>query len=131
MRKLISNSCLECGKAYMGKSGSKFCSRRCSGIVGARRLHEKSDQSGENNPNWRNGRSSDPYNSYVKSYKQKNPLKIKAHNLINTEIRSGRIKRLPCQECGALKVDAHHEDYFKPYDIIWLCRSHHNARHRR
>jgi hypothetical protein len=29
-----------------------------------------------------------------------------------------------------LGIVAHHEDYDKPLDVIWLCRTHHKLRHR-
>jgi hypothetical protein len=33
--------------------------------------------------------------------------------------------------CGAKKSVAHHEDYKKPLDVIWLCQEHHKAVHMR
>jgi len=37
----------------------------------------------------------------------------------------------PCEVCGAEKVDAHHDDYAKPLEVRWLCRTHHGEVHRR
>ena len=37
----------------------------------------------------------------------------------------GKITKKPCVVCGETKVDGHHPDYSKPYEIIWLCRKHH------
>ena len=35
-----------------------------------------------------------------------------------------------CENCGKRRiVVAHHEDYFKPIDIVWLCKSCHRYRH--
>ena len=40
------------------------------------------------------------------------------------------ILRQPCEVCGGtVKVDAHHDDYGKPLEVRWLCRSHHNKHH--
>ena len=50
-------------------------------------------------------------------------------NNINRLIASGKIKRQPCSKCGVAKADAHHEDYSKPMEIVWLCRKCHKARH--
>lgn len=58
------------------------------------------------------------------------PEKLYARRLLNLAIRSGKIKRLPCYICGKEKSQAHHEDYFKPLDIIWLCSKHHAIRHK-
>jgi hypothetical protein len=41
----------------------------------------------------------------------------------------GRIKPSPkCQFCGKVgPVEGHHEDYAKPLDLIWLCRTCHRT----
>lgn len=44
-------------------------------------------------------------------------------------ILRGVLKRLPCNECGAVDAEAHHNDYFEPLDVVWLCRSHHLELH--
>jgi hypothetical protein len=31
--------------------------------------------------------------------------------------------------CGNKKSEAHHTDYSKPYDVIWLCDFHHHQLH--
>jgi hypothetical protein len=65
---------------------------------------------------------------YLRKCKIKFPEKKKARTIVQVELRSGRIHRHPCFVCGN-KAEAHHEDYSKPLDIIWLCRKHHAARH--
>lgn len=60
-----------------------------------------------------------------------NPEKYKARNAVNNAVRDGRLKKLPCEICGAAeKVQAHHHDYLKPLDVIWLCTRHHGEEHR-
>jgi len=53
------------------------------------------------------------------------PEKRKARNAAR------KLERQPCEVCGDLNVHAHHDDYSKPLDVRWLCRSHHGAVHRR
>jgi len=65
-----------------------------------------------------------------KNWLKRNPEKAKAHDALNGAVRSGRIKRLPCEICGSGKVHGHHEDYSKPLDVIWLCSIHHAQIHR-
>jgi lysozyme len=44
-------------------------------------------------------------------------------------IRRGLLIKQPCEVCGSLIVEAHHDDYEKPYDITWLCKKHHQEHH--
>jgi hypothetical protein len=56
--------------------------------------------------------------------------KLIARRYINTQIQRGKLKRQPCEVCGCLETQAHHNDYDKPMDIRWLCKEHHDALHR-
>lgn len=49
---------------------------------------------------------------------------------LNNAIRSGAIKRQPCEVCGEERAQGHHHDYNRPLDVNWLCVLHHNAWHR-
>lgn len=53
-----------------------------------------------------------------------------AHALVGKAIRRGELVRQPCEACGSTEVDAHHDDYSKPLDVRWLCRTHHKHHHR-
>ena len=55
--------------------------------------------------------------------------KQRANSLVAKALKEGEIKKLPCEICGAIKVVAHHDDYNKPLDILWLCHTHHILRH--
>lgn len=44
-------------------------------------------------------------------------------------VKSGRLVKSPCRDCGSLDVQAHHKDYSKPLDVIWLCGPHHREEH--
>lgn len=44
--------------------------------------------------------------------------------------KQGILKQMPCEICGNLKTDAHHDDYTKPLEVKWLCRKHHAEHHR-
>jgi hypothetical protein len=57
------------------------------------------------------------------------PNRIRANSAVNTAIRSGRLRKQPCEICGARKVEAHHADYSRPLDVRWLCRLHHSQVH--
>ena len=66
-----------------------------------------------------------------KKYQKAFPEKINAKQVIYTGIQRGKIKRLPCEVCGSsVDVHAHHSDYTKPRQIVWLCRQHHMEEHK-
>jgi hypothetical protein len=48
--------------------------------------------------------------------------------------RAGLLVRQPCVICGHVRpdrqADAHHDDYSRPLDVVWLCRYHHTMLHR-
>lgn len=58
-------------------------------------------------------------------------LRAAGHAAVGKAVRAGTIVRPECcSSCGeARPVVAHHEDYDKPLDIVWLCRSCHRRRH--
>jgi hypothetical protein len=56
--------------------------------------------------------------------------KLRARQKIQSAIRKGKFKKLPCEKCGKKKdVHAHHDDYSKPFKVQFLCRKHHQERH--
>lgn len=63
------------------------------------------------------------------NYYKSHPEVVKAHSTIGNAIRLGKIKRQPCVVCKATPADGHHEDYSKPWDVIWLCKPHHSRLH--
>jgi hypothetical protein len=64
-------------------------------------------------------------NRITKEWRTKNPQGYKAHDTVNNAIRDGKLVRKPCEVCGNEKSQAHHEDYSKPLEVVWLCKPHH------
>lgn len=62
---------------------------------------------------------------YQRKRRTKSPDQYKAHSLTGNAVRDGRLIQGVCVICGDPKTEAHHEDYSKPLDVIWLCREHH------
>lgn len=53
----------------------------------------------------------------------------RAHAHVAKAIRDGALVRKPCEVCGRLPTIAHHEQYERPLDVVWLCQVHHTLRH--
>lgn len=65
------------------------------------------------------------------AWAERNAQKHQAHMIVRNAIKAGTLKVQPCERCGfALGVQAHHEDYSKPLEVVWLCKTHHGERHR-
>jgi hypothetical protein len=64
-------------------------------------------------------------------YRESNPIKNAARAAVNRNVRSGALVKKPCEICGATQVDGHHDDYSKPLEVRWLCRTHHLELHAR
>ena len=65
----------------------------------------------------------------TKKYRRENPEKWLAHAAVSYAIKTGKIIKKPCEICGASFVHAHHPDYSKPLEVIWLCPAHHRMIH--
>ena len=50
---------------------------------------------------------------------------------VSWAIKSGKLVRQPCEDCGKIPSEAHHTDYSKPLDVRWLCRKCHLGLHGR
>jgi ribosomal protein S27AE len=53
-----------------------------------------------------------------------------AHNKVARAIVKGLLIPSPCERCGNTKSLAHHEDYDKPLEVMWLCQPCHKQRHK-
>jgi len=65
-----------------------------------------------------------------KAWKNEDKRRSKCHNAVSRAIKSGLLVKIPCIRCGNEKSLAHHEDYDKPLDVMWLCQPCHKKRHK-
>lgn len=66
---------------------------------------------------------------YQKLWQLSHPERFKAQLQVKYALKMGRLVKGVCVECGSTETVAHHPDYSKPLEVIWLCRSHHRASH--
>lgn len=64
------------------------------------------------------------HQNYLKNF----PLRKAAHIITNNALRDGKLLKLPCLICGG-ESEAHHPDYSRPLDVVWLCSLHHKQAH--
>ena len=60
---------------------------------------------------------------------EKHREKQNARMKLNYALKNGKISKTKCS-CGEKKVEAHHSDYTKPLQVIWVCRSCHSNLHK-
>lgn len=65
----------------------------------------------------------------TKRWREENPVGYAAQTAVSNAVRDGRLAKLPCVFCNAPNVHAHHRDYSKPLDVIWLCPKCHHRLH--
>lgn len=61
--------------------------------------------------------------------KRKHTAKYKCRRALREAINAGKITRGTCH-CGEIG-DAHHDDYDKPFEVVWLCKKHHREEHKK
>ena len=65
---------------------------------------------------------------YFENYRKQNAKIISAKDKVRYALKTGKLKKNPCIKCGK-KSEAHHLDYNKPLEVIWLCHKHHMGKH--
>lgn len=68
---------------------------------------------------------------YAKNGRKRDPIKQKAHSIVLAAVRKGELTRPSiCGECGRPeRIEAHHNDYTLPLEVLWLCNRCHRNLH--
>ena len=62
---------------------------------------------------------------------KKDRVKFSAHYLLSNAVRDKRIIKGSCEMCGSTEnINGHHDDYYYPLTVRWLCRKCHYAYHK-
>jgi len=66
----------------------------------------------------------------TKKWRTEDKRRVACHNAVARAIKAGKLVPEPCVRCQSEKSLAHHEDYDKPLDVMWLCQPCHSQRHK-
>jgi len=94
--------------------------------------YEASLKKAEYKRNWRRNNGEEARKrgvEYSRRYWELNKLKCRARYLVRKALRNRVLRKEPCRVCGESEAEAHHEDYDKPLDVVWLCKEHHKDLH--
>ena len=67
----------------------------------------------------------------TRRYRTRYPERRIAMQKVQTAIRNGSLVKRSCIKCNSPISTAHHNDYSKPLDVVWLCHRHHMEAHGR
>ena len=137
----MKKQCFKCGRILdieefyphkQMKDGHLNKCKDCTRADSTRRLREHPDKVKE----YEQKRSKTPERKalaamYLKKYRAEHPDRTKMNTRVKRAIERGEIiKPNYCQICGkTCKPYAHHHDYNKPLDVIFVCQSCHKKIH--
>ena len=117
-------------KDTMIKSGYRSRCKRCTSLYyqdyyakNSERIDAKNEA--DRRENWEKVK--------LQTYARRDPQKHKARQSVNNALRSGKLHRQPCGDCGNRTTEFHHTNGYDKADWfvgIWLCRTHHAELHK-
>lgn len=69
-------------------------------------------------------------NEVNRAWRAEDRRRTAAHNAVARAIAKGLLVRQSCERCGNEKTLAHHDDYDRKLDVMWLCQPCHKQRHK-
>lgn len=81
---------------------------------------------------WRS-ENRDRVNASINKHKERFPVKAACRSYVHAALKQGLLLRPEnCSKCMKVCIpEAHHQDYAKPLEVTWLCRSCHGREHRK
>ena len=127
------NKCIECCKDDAREHGKTEKARLYD-----RNRPNKAERNEKNKQRLQKLKIENPEKYYAQktkarqNYRKNHSEKAKAHSLFNDAVRAGKIiKPDYCWLCDKkCEPEAHHSDYSKPYDVIWVCSECHHKLHK-
>ena len=131
--------CKECAKAYsrqyqrehreerIAYSRKYYAEHRADSLAHSKKWVEENREKHREHCRKSNLLHASERAEYTKQYRKNNPDKYKATSRINHLVEKGKLaKPMACEVCGKVgRVEAHHANYSKPLDVIWVCKKCH------
>jgi hypothetical protein len=129
----VKSRCKECHKASVRENRAKnadyyreYDAIRFKEDPNVRARHKAYQSTPEGKKAMRDARS---------RWMNKKPEARAAHIILGNAVRDGKVtKPSSCSKCGLVYrsrcIHAHHDDYTKPIDVIWLCSQCHSDHHK-
>lgn len=127
----VISTCKNCVKARVNKRYKKLIKDPAFLNAERERSREKNHRLGYLEK-WRVERSDERkrvLQAAKEAWARRNPAAKKATTAVHNAVRDGRLFKQPCEVCGAIEVEGHHDDYDKPLEVRWLCDKHHKQLH--
>jgi hypothetical protein len=100
-----------------------------------KKSQEKRNNSGKQKEYEQSRRHNDSYKERMRREAHKRYYssgKAKTRIITNRAIKNGKIVKQCCYQCSSSEnLEAHHENYDLPLEVVWLCRPCHRSYHRR
>lgn len=121
-------------KASANKDGLQFRCRSCFAKYHRKHYQEKKEDYDEVMRVYRENNPDKVLSTRLSGYAKK-PTRGGCYRVVDAARKAGvLVKPDSCQGCGnhagePYMIEAHHHDYTKPLDVIWLCVSCHRGLH--
>jgi hypothetical protein len=150
-KKSVFNFVCECGVGFIANHNqARYCSDQCKRGALRKSWREYNRKNKEYRNQWQRKHYEENFDSVairVKKYRstengkmaikksdikqrEKFPERSFAHQAVNGAIKRNELHKRPCESCGNINVHAHHDDYNKVLEVIWLCPLCHVRRHK-
>ena len=141
--------CSACGKRlpldefYKNVSATDGLTSRCKTCLSEYQRKRRERENASKPPGWK--QKTKDIVAYRKAWKaahpgyatakkrewwQRNKDRLRVKEAVRYALKTGKLVRQPCSVCATTeRVEAHHPDYTKPLEVVWVCRKHHNEIH--
>ena len=125
--------CRQCGEVAPHYNGITTCCKKCWRVrVTARRNAKIDEIRAYDRERGKLPHRKEMYAAKRKRMRMNRHGMMSAHNAVARKLqKEPSWKPLRCERCGAKNgIQAHHDNYAKPLDVLWLCPVCHAVRHK-